>query len=88
MHLQDNERAFGRQVHFCNDFLPTSEYLSTVDILASGKEEDENSHSKCPFKFGERFNFFIYHNVTSPMNTIDQASVPEVWRLGSVECSI
>lgn len=38
------------------------------------------------FKFGERFNLFIYHNVTSPMNAIDQASA--VWRLGTVESSI
>lgn len=86
IHLQDNKRPFGRQVHFCNDFfLPASSSLSALGASASGNEESKNCHSKCPFKFGERCNFFIYHSATHPMNTVDQASVPEMQRLGCVE---
>lgn len=55
-----------------------------MNIPVFRKEGDKNFHSKCTFKFGRRLNFFMCHSVTGPVDTVDQASVPEVRELGSV----
>lgn len=81
-HLQDNERSFGRQVHVCNDVLHHHSNCQHSCIW-EGKRQKLPFKIKCQFKFGERFNFFIYHSVTSSGNSIDHTSVPEAESLGS-----